>query len=691
MQQTFPRALLSQVRRHFDRACLFLILITGWLLRVAAFSSVPGGIQHDEVTEALHGYEVLAGKFQLYFYASGGFKGREPLWAYLQAPLLYLFGINLWSLRFLAVAAGLLTVPLTYQVGRSLFNRRVGLLAAFAVSISFWPLVMSRLGLRGTLVPPLSALAIYLLWRVVRRPTRWYWVVAAGLVLSLSGYAYLGGWAAIGAVALFFGYLALWHRGLLRAKRSALLWYGVTAGLALLPLSMVFLTQPSARERVQQLAPLVEEATRGKAVPLGQNILMVLASFSGRGDQFGLYNIPNMPLLPLSLALLFYVGVGISCWRWRKPAYPLLLVWVVAGLLPAALSLGGPNNLRSVVSLPATYLLVALGATVLVELSARIRVPRVVPAVLVAGMLAWAAQSQITDFFLHWPANPDTRFFFRTTLAEAARAMPTDGRNCVSTPYPHDLSQWVTEYTQGRNPNDICWFRGTAAIVFPAGSGTARWYVPAGLSSDAALAAAESSEFLPVLGQLLGGGVTEQEAFFPDNTRAYRFYTTTDREELRARALTTMTETALAWSADAEGVRDPQPLGGPAHFDGGLTLLGARYLKPSAGCNCLETLLYWRVDVAHPEPAPFSLFLQLLDGQGSFLVGNDHLDYAVNSWQAGDVFVQYHRLALPAGIAPGQYYLQAGVYNWQTNVRWSLMQQGQVLGDRVVLPPVAVP
>jgi hypothetical protein len=152
-----------------------------------------------------------------------------------------------------------------------------------------------------------------------------------------------------------------------------------------------------------------------------------------------------------------------------------------------------------------------------------------------------------------------------------------------------------------------------------------------------------------------------------------------------------MTETALAWSADAEGVRDPQPLGGPAHFDGGLTLLGARYLKPLAGCNCLETLLYWRVDVAHPGAAPFSVFLQLLDGQGSFLVGNDHLDYAVNSWQAGDVFVQYHRLALPAGIAPGQYYLQAGVYNWQTNVRWSLIQQGQVLGDRVVLPPVAVP
>jgi hypothetical protein len=208
---------------------------------------------------------------------------------------------------------------------------------------------------------------------------------------------------------------------------------------------------------------------------------------------------------------------------------------------------------------------------------------------------------------------------------------------------------------------------------------------------DATLAAAESSEFLPVLGQLLSRGVTEQDAFFPDNTRAYRVYTTTAREDLRAAALTTMTETALAGSANADGTWDPQPLGGPAHFDGGLTLLGARYLKPPAGCNCLETLLYWQVDVAHPEPAPFSVFLQLLDSQGSFLVGNDHLDYAVNSWQAGDIFVQYHRLALPAGIAPGHYYLQTGVYNWQTNLRWSLMQQGRALGDRVVLPPVAVP
>ena len=37
-----------------------------------------------------------------------------------------------------------------------------------------------------------------------------------------------------------------------------------------------------------------------------------------------------------------------------------LLIWLAAGLLPAALAVGGPNHLRSVASLPATYLMIGV-------------------------------------------------------------------------------------------------------------------------------------------------------------------------------------------------------------------------------------------------------------------------------------------------------------------------------------------
>jgi hypothetical protein len=421
------------------------------------------------------------------------------------------------------------------------------------------------------------------------------------------------------------------------------------------------------------------------------NLLSVLGTFTVRGDQFGLYNIPLRPILPLGLGLLFILGILLSIYRWRQPPHALLLIWILVGLLPTGLAVGGPNNLRSVVSLPPTYLLVGLGAQLLIQGVQRAGVRSRWPGILLLGLLlGYSAVIAVIDFSQRWPVNAGTRYFFRSSLVAAARDLPDHGRNCISTPYLNNLSQWVVQWDRGdqASTKDICWFRGTSGLAIPAGPAPVRWYVPAAISRDAYLAAEENADLDPDLARLLEGFASEQVVAFADGTPAYRVYQAAQPEALQARVLEFAQTSGLGWSAG--DVTQPEVLDAPVVLDGGLSLIGVEYRPMEPGSRILEILLYWQVDASRTEPAPLSMFVQLLDADGRYLAGQDHLDYAPNSWRAGDLLVQKHRLELPADLPAGVYYPQTGVYNWQDNTRWQVEVAGQAVGDRILLPPVTI-
>jgi 4-amino-4-deoxy-L-arabinose transferase-like glycosyltransferase len=704
------------------RYSVLVILLVAWALRLMAFATVPGGIQHDEVLETLHAHELLAGHYQLYFYV--GDDGHEPLLAYGQAFSLWALGQNLWGMRFWPVAAGLLTLPLMYVIGRRLLGREVGLLAAGVAATAFWPLVLSRVALRGTLMPPLTALAIYLFWRVyrpssLRSPSpflrsplgegsflpplsqgerglggegllRSAFVVGAALAMALGIYAYLSGWfvSAIAGAFLFYAFVT----GRERLRWTTWLLYCGTLGLTAAPLVYIVTVsrRAEALTRVGQLDTLLRETLAGKLWPLLENSLSVLGSFSLRGDPFALYNIPHRPMLPPVLSLFFYVGLLLTIWRWRRPAYQLLGVWLVVGLLPTALAVGGPNHLRSGLILPVVYLLVAVGAAELVKIGPW----RTGTWLLVATLLGGTAWGEVVDFGRKWSVHPETRYFFRSSLAEVARQMPsTDGRNCVSTPYPHDLSQWVAAYSRSSaegNKNadeDICWFYGLGAMVFPAGPGPTRWYFPAAIGLDNDLVTKENAALNPALGRLLQEMTLireEQTGLFPqDGAPAYHLYQAANPDDLRHQILAALPPDGLRWSRG--GVAEAQPLAGPAHFAGGLILHGARV---AVNPQTVDLFLLWQVDAAYDDTASVAIFAQLLNEQNEYITGNDRLDYAVSSWRAGDLFIQYLRLEQPP---PGRYYPQVGVYDWRGQRRWALLQMGREVDNRVVLSPIELP
>src|SRR5512137_1962212 len=72
------------------------------------------------------------------------FFDKPPLHYWLSALSMAVFGVNEFAARFAGAAMGLFTVLLTYHVGRRLFGRREGFLAALVLGTCTGFLVQAR-------------------------------------------------------------------------------------------------------------------------------------------------------------------------------------------------------------------------------------------------------------------------------------------------------------------------------------------------------------------------------------------------------------------------------------------------------------------------------------------------------------------------------------------------------------------
>src|SRR3972149_1734241 len=147
-------------------AVLLLILLGVFALRFHALGNLPHGIYHDEAYYGLDAVSVLDGARPIFFTANNG---REPLYIYMLSLSIAAFGRTPFGLRLASVMIGTLTIPVTFLVGRALFNRRVGLLAMTICAVTFWPVALSRVSFRAGALPLFLGLAVALGWLGIPR------------------------------------------------------------------------------------------------------------------------------------------------------------------------------------------------------------------------------------------------------------------------------------------------------------------------------------------------------------------------------------------------------------------------------------------------------------------------------------------------------------------------------------------
>lgn len=193
---------------------LLAIVALGVFVRVAAFGSVPDGLNQDEASLGYDAYSILSfgvdrhlTPFPAFLIAWGS--GMNVLAAYLAMPFIAVFGLTVPAIRMVNLLSGIGSIWALYFLVESIANKRLACWSAFVLSICPWHVMMCRWGLESNLLPAVFLFAVLALVKGIERP-RLTPVSAAlfGLCLYAYGTAYF-------AVPVFlvvaFAYL-LWMR-----------------------------------------------------------------------------------------------------------------------------------------------------------------------------------------------------------------------------------------------------------------------------------------------------------------------------------------------------------------------------------------------------------------------------------------------------------------------------------------------
>ncbi len=462
------------------RLALLAVVLTAFFLRVWQLPQIPPGLWYDEAYYSMDATWLLDGGPWRIFFA--GNNGREPIFIYLQVPLIWLFGAKPLTSRLLGPVLGVLTIALTYALARRLgrgaaWSYWLPYLAAAGLAVSFWHIDLSRSGFRGILLPLAAAFVFYAFWRGWSEKS-FRWLALAGVGLGLSQYTYL----AARVLPLVFGLFALaWPviyffnrrsstashpssvassptreggedtplsgAGTSRAPKGmselkltqvlslspATLWLGlilmaVVSALVFAPLGWFFYQNPeqfSARTGDVLFAP---DSTAELFLHLSQAVCL----FIDGGDPGWRHNFQGRPMLGWLGWLGFWPGLFVCLRRLRRrqPACLFLVVALLTLYLPALVSVPPVHALRLSALLPIYYIIFAIGlnyvAWYLLRITANLLPARSPILVLRSSLLALILTLVIIieagltcyDYFYRWANREETYVEYNGPLVD---------------------------------------------------------------------------------------------------------------------------------------------------------------------------------------------------------------------------------------------------------------------------------
>lgn len=344
---------------------LFLILIFFLITRLYNIAGDPPSVYWDEASIGYNAYSVSIngkdewGKFlPLHFRAFGEFK--LPVYIYSTVPFVNIFGLNEVSVRLPAVLFSLISVVLIYLIGKRIFDKKVGLLAVFFLTISPWFFILSRVGYEATAGLAFFCLGIYL-FLIANNRSPFLFSCLFSFILSM--YSYNSFRIVTPLTLIFLGVAFLSDKKIAYQKKV------ISISLAVFILILSFI--PIFRLVTSQGGNL-----RFQAVSIfgsGDNQIETLVNFiknyfshfsiqflftkgdlNHRSQQPMFGQLYTLDLLMLAFSLFYFL-------KKFKKIYLLPLFIIFVSLIPASLTKEAPHALRSIAVVPFISLLFALG------------------------------------------------------------------------------------------------------------------------------------------------------------------------------------------------------------------------------------------------------------------------------------------------------------------------------------------
>lgn len=426
---------------------LILIFVLGILLRFVYLGSQPFPINGDEASQGYNAWSIAnfgtdeyGNKLPLYFPSAGDYK--YPVYNYLSAPIVKLFGMNDFTTRFLSAFSGVLLIGVIYKLAELLTNsRKIALLAALFTAISPWSLIYSRTSSLSNLALFFSTTGIYFLISGIMEKS--HWLRNFGLAFGLfflaifthqSARIFIPGFLALLGIYLMVNrsqkeFIKIWKPVVI----MSVIFIGITAA-SLIPWESraraeglsVFSNSAQRDNFIEETKremglgdptpPVITRIFFNKYAVLGWEIGgRYLSHFSPlyllvQGDIVQLNSVPNMGVLYLLDGVFLLVGIGLCL---AKPSFPrmVLLFILLASPLPAAASIETPSAQRQLIGLSGFLITTAIGLSFLLESLHSRRVLKLLVLVVVTGGYLYLFSFFLVNFFkvkaVHKPYGSD--------------------------------------------------------------------------------------------------------------------------------------------------------------------------------------------------------------------------------------------------------------------------------------------
>ena len=195
----------------------------------------------DEASVGFNAYSVLhTGRDEkglllpIFFPAFGEY--RPPVFVYSTMPFIGALGLTENAVRLAGAVYGTLTVAAVFALAATLFDRRVGLAAAFLLAIAPWHIHYSRTGFELITFPFFYCVTLSLFFPGLRRPRLLAASVIAGVVTL---YTYWAAWLMVPLTAAGAGVL---YRDRLAPHKRLLRRAAIAAGVIAVPLAVNLVT-----------------------------------------------------------------------------------------------------------------------------------------------------------------------------------------------------------------------------------------------------------------------------------------------------------------------------------------------------------------------------------------------------------------------------------------------------------------
>lgn len=656
---------MVRIVRRLPALVLILTIALALALRLWRIDATPPGFHLDESFEGFEAWRILTDATYRPIFLTGNF-GVPPLNAYANVLMFWLFQAfgaapGPTAMRVTAASFGVLGVLAVYAAARELqfLDRRLSsafpLFAAASLAVMRWHLHFSRMGIEPIITPLLWAAAVWLQLRGWRRG-HWADFAGCGVLLAACIYTYQGAWVIPLVIAaltvllvgrtLFGGAANEPRPNLERALgfRSRMLGPGIaafTATLLVAPLLWFFWRNPELLLLRPSQIVIVGATNSPADDTLWHTAWATLRMYwplDATGDLDPRRNLPGAPVLSLWQALPFFAGLLLSLWHWRRPASAILVLSLAGLLSVGVLSEYAPHFHRILAASAPTALLCAVGLDWLWQ-----RRPAPAPFVRWATLALLTATLVTTarDYFVRWAALPDLYYAFDAGLWDVGRWIARQPADAAIYLTPRSTDHPTLAFALATAPQPHAWpvtFDGRTTFPLAAQP----------VDHPEVYLAIEPEDFRTRL--LL-------HDIFPD-----------------AAVITTFTDAAGQVYANAYerppgmAAQRPPLTERQVAVGDGLSLLGYDVQPASLRSGQILYLqLHWLV--ATTPGADWTVFAHLVDPTRSAGAPQTGFDSPLGGgnlpttrWRPGWRVLDELQIALPAGLPPGDYRLEVGLY-----------------------------